>query len=82
MMAYDSADGYVVMYGGVYFTISNETWSYSGFVWTLEHPAANPGAVCFGAMAYDGVDGVVVLQGGITLGPNNLNPASGSAWLY
>ena len=68
-MAYDAADGYVVLFGGwVYpsllFNASptrclNDTWIYRGGVWTnLSIPG--PPQTCSAAMAYDAADGYVV----------------------
>jgi hypothetical protein len=79
VMTYDAADGYVLLYGGSYASYNLATWSYSGFTWTLQHPAANPGPDLEGQMAYDGIDGVVVLEGGIATGNSDL---PGNTWLY
>jgi hypothetical protein len=71
-MAYDSAHGQSVLFGGAFpdeSTISNETWVWNGSTWTKQSPATNPPArVAFG-IAYDSAHGEVVMFGGA--GPGN-----------
>lgn len=65
MMAYDAADGYVVMFGGITHSgWSNQTWKYVGGTWTLLHPTHHPPVRAQGMMAYDSRDHYVVLYGG------------------
>ncbi|HEV2316178.1 MAG TPA: PKD domain-containing protein [Thermoplasmata archaeon] len=64
MMAFDSSDGYLVLFGGWNGTYLNDTWTYSGGVWTpLPTPVA-PSGRAYGAMIYDASDGQLVLFGG------------------
>jgi hypothetical protein len=71
MMAYDAADGYVVLFGGANSTgWSNQTWKYVGGVWTQLHPTRSPSYRFDGMMAYDRADKEVVLFGGVGAGAN------------
>jgi PKD repeat protein len=66
-MAYDSARGVVVLFGGVSGgpgPTLDETWEWDGTNWTQRSPANSPSARCWHAMAYDSARGVVVLFGG------------------
>ncbi|HEY1197844.1 MAG TPA: kelch repeat-containing protein [Thermoplasmata archaeon] len=66
-IAYDAADGYVVLFGGQGSTLSGalaDTWKFSGGAWTKLNPTTHPGGVQFGSMTYDAKDGYVVLFGG------------------
>ncbi len=69
-MAYDAADGYVVLFGGVEGGYENETWIYQAGTWreaSTPSTLAGRGAPC---MAYDAADGYVLLFGGyMFLGP-------------
>lgn len=65
MMAYDVADRYVVMFGGVTQSgWSNQTWKYVGGTWTQLYPTHHPPVRAQGMMAYDSRDHYVVLYGG------------------
>jgi hypothetical protein len=71
-MAYDAADGQVVLFGG-YRSIPHrsevyvgDTWTWDGTDWTRQHPAHEPPARAFGGMVYDAGLGQVVLFGGET----------------
>ncbi len=70
-MVYDSADGYVVMYGGWSSTqpksspVLSDTWEFVGGQWKQLRPATNPGPLWFLGMSYDTADQKVVLFGGI-----------------
>ncbi|MBC8006819.1 MAG: hypothetical protein H7X76_02090 [Prolixibacteraceae bacterium] len=71
-MAYDSARGVTVLFGG--FTsdhrTSGETWEWDGSTWT-QRMVVGPSPRMFSAMAYDSARGVAVLfggQGGTLLG--------------
>jgi hypothetical protein len=67
-MAYDAADGYIVLYGGYgRLGLLNDTWTYHDYNWTQvatngTFPAARWGP----AMAYDSKDGYIVMFGGYT----------------
>jgi hypothetical protein len=66
-MAYDSARGVSVLFGGSSDSGPgnlNDTWEWNGFSWTQASPATSPPPVAGGAMAYDGGRGVSVLFGG------------------
>jgi len=66
-MAYDSATGIEVVFGG-YNTTTNaamdDTWTYNGTTWTEQSPTTSPPAVFQAAMAYDPATGDVILFGG------------------
>jgi len=63
--AYDAKDGYVVMFGGKNLTtFFDDTWKYSGGVWTKLSPKTHPSVRGFPAMTYDAADGYVLLFGG------------------
>ena len=73
--AFDQARGKLVLFGGqdlpdvatgasgspVY---TNETWTWDGHLWTLQHPIHSPSARSHAAMAYDAARRLVVLEGG------------------
>jgi PKD repeat protein len=65
-MAYDSARGEVVLFGGSLYPSSslNDTWEWDGTNWVKRDPIAKPSARYAHAMAYDSRCGVVVLFGG------------------
>ncbi|MFI5417565.1 MAG: hypothetical protein ACHQ2Y_01520 [Candidatus Lutacidiplasmatales archaeon] len=66
-MAYDAADGYIVLFGGVNSSTSswsNQTWTYVGGVWTQLNPRASPSPRSGGMMAYDANAKEIVLFGG------------------
>lgn len=71
-MAYDSAHGETVLFGGTGLNGSDlsDTWLWDGSNWTQAFPQSNPPARHFHAMAYDSVRGQVVLFGG-TIAQNN-----------
>ena len=66
-MAYDSAHSQVVLFGGLrsdFSTLSNETWTWDGSIWTKQSPATTPPARTAHAMAYDTARGQVVMFAG------------------
>jgi uncharacterized protein (TIGR03437 family) len=65
-MAYDSAHGHVVLFGGIGFDneILSETWTWDGSNWTQKSPSNSPSARFGHAMAYDSAHSQVVLYGG------------------
>ena len=68
-MAYDTATGTVVLFGG--FGNNNlyaDTWMYNGTSWTQQSPAASPPARELATMTYDTATGTVVLFGGFSQG--------------
>jgi uncharacterized protein (TIGR03437 family) len=69
-MAYDSAHGQVVLFGGFgraagTFNEINDTWVWDGSNWTQKSPETSPPARQYHAMAYDSAHGQVVLFGGM-----------------
>jgi Immunoglobulin I-set domain len=63
-MAYDSARGVVVLFGGAAgATYNGETWEWNGSAWT-QRVVSGPTARGLHAMAYDSARGVCVLFGG------------------
>lgn len=78
MMAYDSANGYVVLFGGYEgfarpFKDFNDTWIFQSGIWTQISPPISPPARAFGVMANDPVTGCLVLFGGVTLTGEGFN---------
>lgn len=78
-MAYDVADHEVVLYGGESYRVllnqasetyagsdTNDTWTYSGGVWTQIFPHTNPGPRDSFPMTYDPNSSSVMLFGGFT----------------
>jgi hypothetical protein len=66
MMAFDAADGYVVLFGGLNTTgCTNQTWGYLAGGWTQLHPTISPPSRCDGMMTYDAKDRYVILYGGL-----------------
>ncbi|MGI6394399.1 MAG: Kelch repeat-containing protein [bacterium] len=66
-LAYDSARGKVVLFGGwtdSYSGIDDDTWEWDGNNWTLRNPTIKPSARSGHALAYDSARGKVVLFGG------------------
>jgi uncharacterized protein (TIGR03437 family) len=83
-MAYDSARGQVVLFGGTVVLSGgqtgsgfNDTWIWDGSNWTQKLPQGSPPALSSHAMAYDSAHGQVVLFGG-----NNSNGLSGDTWVW
>jgi hypothetical protein len=65
VMAYDPAQGVVVMFGGRGESGSlGDTWTWDGSIWRQQHPAVSPPARVGGAMAYDQTSGRLVLFSG------------------
>jgi uncharacterized repeat protein (TIGR01451 family) len=79
-MAYDSARGVVLLYGGnaTGYPYENSTWEFDGSDWALitttHRPAARYGAV----MAYDSTRGIAVLFGG----SDETDTALAGTWEY
>jgi uncharacterized protein (TIGR03437 family) len=63
-MAYDSARGQVVLFGGTSSGLFTDTWVWDGANWTQKSPPSIPPVRNFGAMAYDSAHAQVVLFGG------------------
>src|SRR5580700_11308191 len=80
-MAYDTADGYLVLFGGGGFyqdrTLLNDTWSFVSGQWTPQHPVTSPSIRAYAAMDYDASLGKVLLFGG-----EENTIFSGDTWEY
>ncbi len=65
-MAYDAADGYVVLFGGYGCTDGKcgDTWKFVGGSWTNITTSTGPPSRGFADMTYDSADGYVILFGG------------------
>lgn len=65
-VAYDAADGYVLLYSGYNFSTGflNDTWTFLSGAWSPVYTAHNPKSLGSGAMTYDSHDGYVLLFGG------------------
>jgi hypothetical protein len=86
-MAYDPADGQIVLFGGLR-TVDHEphylgdTWTWDGSAWTKQHPAHSPSRRGGAGISYDPADGGLVLFGG-TGGGNDLDDTwvwNGTDW--
>ena len=77
-MAYDPANGTVVLFGGESTGGAlNDTWIWDGSTWRNANPAASPLNRIGAAMAFDAQTGKVVLFGGI-----NGNNFLGDTWAW
>jgi len=76
-MAFDSARGEIVLFGGGQdtFSVYADTWTWDGATWTLR-AAPGPSARAYHAMTFDAARGCVVLFGGA--GPNQ--NSRGDTW--
>lgn len=77
-LTYDTADGYVLLFGAVEHyaspsTFTTVTWSYRAGVWTNLTPARSPSARTGEGFAYDAADHYVVLFGGSSFGSCSTN---------
>ena len=68
-VAYDPAEGYVLLFGGFEGYFYNDTWEFNGSNWTELYPPTSPPPLDHASMAWDPVDGYMVLFGG--LAPTN-----------
>ncbi|HTT34697.1 MAG TPA: hypothetical protein VMH78_02360 [Thermoplasmata archaeon] len=92
-MAYDAADGYVVLYGGfagiskvgIYddYLCLNDTWVFKDGVWA-NLSIAGPPSACAPSMAYDASDGYVVEYGGFqTTAQDHYTPSpNNETWTF
>lgn len=86
VMAYDSARGRIVMFGGrEHLGLATgevrdlgDTWIYANGDWTELHPPVTPGPRQLSAMAYDSVRDRMVLYGGFTIGTDGLTSTTKS----
>ena len=72
-MAYDAANGKVVLFGGQ----DNDTWIWDGANWTRISTPNGPVARQMHTMAYDLVRRQVILFGGQSILPNSTTPGHG-----
>ena len=63
-LAFDSARGRTVLFGGLQLGFLADTWEWDGNTWSQANPAASPPAREGHAMAYDSLRGRTVLFGG------------------
>jgi len=75
-LAYDSARGRVVLFGG---NAANETWAYDlgSNSWKKMSPASSPSARSLASMSYDSESDRIVMYGGNASGKSN-----GETWAY
>jgi hypothetical protein len=79
MMAYDSAHHQLVMFGGAgprgagQGLLFQDTWTWDGSTWQLQHPAHMPNPRMRAAFAFDERRGVVVMFGGEGEGTTTYN---------
>lgn len=81
-MAYDSARGEVVLFGGNHRAnhFIDETWTFKNDKWSKPHPPAMPVDREGTSMVYDEARGQVVLFGGF--GRNNIGEFFGDTWTW
>jgi hypothetical protein len=81
-MAYDSARGKTVMFGGlesIQATVPyQDTWEWDGISWTQAHPLTSPSGRGFHSMAYDSLRHRIVLFGGLA----STMAAGAETWEY
>jgi uncharacterized protein (TIGR03437 family) len=82
-MAYDSAHGQTVLFGGysVPPKYYNDTWTWDGSNWTQKSPQSSPAVRGGHALAYDSAHGQVVLFGGDT-SQVNFDSNFGDTWTW
>jgi uncharacterized protein (TIGR03437 family) len=83
-MAFDSAHGQVVLFGGegANGLFLSDTWVWDGSIWTQKFPVNSPRARYLHAMAYDSVHGQVVLFGGSYTDNNGIIHFLSDTWLW
>src|SRR5439155_27836 len=65
-MVYDSADGYVLLFGG---SLQGDTWEFHAGAWTQPSPPTSPSSRAVASMAYNDADRQAVLFGGVGASP-------------
>jgi hypothetical protein len=85
-MVWDSADGYLLMFGGYTGTITyHDTWAFQGGAWYPITTAQSPSPRYAPGMAYDARDGYTVLFGGAWTNSSSPSPPTNSyqdTWTY
>ena len=80
-MAYDAANGTVVLFGGYNGGQLGDTWTWNGSTWTQQSPAHSPAARSSSVMAYDAATQTVVLfSGSGGTNPNDTWTWNGTDW--
>jgi hypothetical protein len=81
-LTYDTADGYVLMFGGILASgpVANDTWRFSSGTWTRLPGPAPPASPYTDSMTYDAADGYVVLLG--TVSPGQAGISAGVTWIF
>ncbi len=76
--AYDPANGTIVMFGGADRSgVLDETWTWDGATWRLQHPTRSPSAREGAIMAFEPSGRHVLLFGGLTCGAPGPNGTIG-----
>ncbi len=92
-MAYDPADGYLLLYGGIWETLSGttlsgremaDTWSFAGGTWSnlTASVTGSPGELALSGFAYDTNARTVIMFGGCTPPISQTCPVSNSTWSF
>lgn len=92
-MVYDPADSYVLLYGGIWNTLSGttltgyvtaDTWRFASGTWTNITTSVQgaPGDRALAGIAYDALAGTVVMSGGCYAYVNEVCPLENSTWTY
>lgn len=83
-MAYDGADGYVLLFGGEYGNtgVLSESWEFQGRAWTQLSPSSSPPARSKAAITYDAADGYVLLFGGSGSGSGSCGSYLADTWKF
>lgn len=80
IMAYDRADGYVLLFGGYGASgCLSDTWSFHAGQWTQVNSATSPSARFFPGMTWDGTDNYMILFGGTSCATGGV---LGDTWSY
>jgi hypothetical protein len=87
-MTYDAADGYLVLFGGNFQTLTtvhvySDTWTFVNGTWSRLTPVESPTARYVGAAAYDNASRKVILFGGQNVQSGSLRGTwsyQGGAW--
>jgi hypothetical protein len=84
-LAYDQADGYVVLFGGesvLTEKLLNDTWTFKAGKWTEVLPSVSPAATLLPGVAYDATDGYLLLFGGETETSLGVVHSSNDTWTF
>jgi hypothetical protein len=86
-MAYDPADGAVLLFGGLVIggeglNALDDTWSWNGTRWAELHPTASPPGLSGALLGYDPATGSLVLTGGDTSTPGGQLEETDATWSW